>query len=132
MKNTVQAHSRAMSWFGLIGAAAAAVHYIIAISLEALSTIPIAWINVIGFLCAFPVSYLGHSKLSFSSHAHSVKQSLPRFFSVAILGFIGNQILVLSALHFLKIPFWIVLAIVMVIVAAFTYLLSHYWAFRSK
>jgi len=81
---------------------------------------------------AFPVSYFGHSSLSFANHQSRHQQALPKFFAVALAGFIANQLLVLGLMHVFKLPFWFVLAVVMVIVAISSYLLSRFWAFKSK
>ena len=122
---------RAISWFTLIGVIAAAVHYVVAVSLEGSLAVAPAWANVAGFACAFPVSYLGHSKLSFARHAARHRQALPRFLAIALAGFFGNQVLLLSVLAWLGWPFWLVLALVMGIVACLTYVLSRYWAFNA-
>lgn len=124
-------HQRAISWFTLIGAMAAAVHYVVAVGLESGFAVAPAWANVIGFVFAFPVSYVGHSKLSFAQHTASHRQALPRFLAIALTSFFGNQLLLLSALTWLGWPFWLTLAIVMVIVAFLTYALSRYWAFQA-
>jgi len=67
-------HKASISWFAIIGAAAALVHYITAVSLEGLNWLPAAHANIAGFLAAFPVSYFGHRFLSF---AHLNAQSSP-------------------------------------------------------
>ena len=123
---------RAISWFTLIGAIAAAVHYVVAVSLEGGLAVAPAWANIAGFACAFPVSYLGHSKLSFARHAATHRQALPRFLAIALTGFFGNQVLLLSALAWLSWPFWVVLALVMGVIACLTYVLSRYWAFNAR
>ena len=124
-------HGRSLSWFTVIGAIAAAVHYIVAVTLESGFSVAPAWANSIGFVLAFPVSYLGHSKLSFARHTASHRTALPRFLAIALTSFLGNQALLLSLLAWLAWSFWITLAFVMVIVAFLTYVLSRYWAFKA-
>ncbi|MDP1767048.1 MAG: GtrA family protein [Methylotenera sp.] len=126
-----QTHAQSLSWFTVIGITAAAVHYIIAVGLEWSHLLPPAQANIIGFLIAFPVSYFGHRKLSFSSQSATHKQAFPRFLAVAVAGFIANQSLVIGALQFTQLPFWLVLGFVMVVIAISTYLLSRYWAFKG-
>ena len=123
-------HGRSVSWFTIIGATAALVHYVVAVGFESGLSVAPAWANLFGFLLAFPVSYLGHTRFSFASSNTKHTQALPRFFAVAVAGFFGNQLLVLTTLHFSHLPFWLVLGVVMVIVAISTYLLSRYWAFK--
>jgi hypothetical protein len=48
-----------------------------------------------------------------------------------VLGFLANQTLVLNAIEYTKLPFWLLLGVVMVLVAASTYLLSKFWAFKG-
>jgi putative flippase GtrA len=124
------AHSRSISWFTLIGALAAAVHYVVAVSLEAGLGVAPAWANPCGFLLAFPVSYIGHRQFSFAAQKASHQQAFPRFLLVACGGFLSNQFLLLSALRLFALPFWLTLAIVMVVVAVTTYMLSRFWAFK--
>jgi len=125
-------HKASISWFAVIGAAAALVHYITAVSLEGLNWLPAAHANIAGFLAAFPVSYFGHRFLSFAHLNANHRHALPRFFSVALLGFIANQTLVIAGLAYTSMPFWLFLGIVMVVVAVSTYLLSHFWAFKGQ
>lgn len=126
-----QTHAQSISWFTIIGIVAAAVHYVIAVSLEWSQWLTPGQANIIGFLVAFPVSYFGHRKLSFSSQTATHMRAFPRFLSVAVAGFIANQSLVISALKFTALPFWLVLGVVMVIIAVSTYLLSRHWAFKG-
>jgi putative flippase GtrA len=126
-----KSHTQSISWFTIIGALAALTHYIVAVGLEHSAFLTASHANVAGFVTAFPVSYFGHHKYSFAGNDSSHRHALPRFLSVAILGFLANQTLVLNALQYTKLPFWFVLGVVMVLVAASTYLLSKFWAFKG-
>lgn len=121
-----------ISWFAVIGVVAAAVHYVVAVSVEFTQLTSPAKANVIGFFLAFPVSYWGHRKLSFAGYTATHKQAFPKFFAVALTGFLANQFMVVNILSFTALPFWLVLAVVMVLVAISTYLLSRYWAFKGN
>lgn len=124
--------TRSVSWFACVGALAALVHYVVAVGLESYIHMAAAWANIAGFICAFPVSYIGHRTWSFPELSKAHQHTLPRFFSVAILGFLANQTLVLLGLRYTPLPFWIVLAVVMVAVAISTYVLSRFWAFSHR
>ena len=124
-------HVRSASWFTIVGAIAALVHYISALILEGCLMLSPGLANFLAFLLAFPVSYFGHRALSFANSNNTHGYAFPRFLLVACSGFAGNQIMLLALLRFSAIPFWLALAIVMVIVALATYLLSRYWAFRQ-
>ena len=126
-----KSHTQSISWFTIIGALAALTHYIVAVGLEHSAFLTASHANVAGFVTAFPVSYFGHQKYSFAGNDSSHRHALPRFLSVAILGFLANQTLDLNALQYTKLPFWFVLGVVMVLVAASTYLLSKFWAFKG-
>jgi putative flippase GtrA len=119
-------------WFMVVGASAALVHYVIAVTIEHFSLLTPALANMAGFISAFPVSYFGHSSLSFAQQDTSHQQSLPRFLLVAITGFCANQSLLIFCLNHTNLPFWFVLGLVMVIIAISTYVLSRYWAFKVK
>jgi putative flippase GtrA len=121
-----------ISWFAVIGAFAALVHYIVAVAVEFTHIGSPAIANITGFLLAFPVSYFGHTKYSFSGHTATHQQALPKFFGVAVTGFLINQVMLLNTLYFTSLPFWFVLGVVMVLVAISTYILSRFWAFKGK
>ncbi len=129
MRLDMEPLKRSVSWFLLVGALAALVHYLVAVVLEGGYDIQPAWSNLLGFCFAFPVSYVGHRTFSFPDQTKSHRHAFPRFLLVAILGFFANQSLLLLGLHFTLLPFWLVLAVVMLLVAVSTYLLSKYWAF---
>lgn len=129
-QSPINAHFKSVTWFTLVGIAAAATHYIVAVSLDMFAVLPVLTANLIGFLVAFPVSYVGHYHLSFPNQRPSRRTSLWRFLCVAVLGFLMNQLLILVNLSVLGLPFWFVLGIVMVLIAISTYVLSRYWAFK--
>jgi putative flippase GtrA len=130
--SSISQHQKSATWFTIVGALAALTHYVVAVGLVHLVNLQPAWSNVFGFAFAFPVSYVGHRKFSFANQNASNRHALPRFLSVALAGFIANQGLVVLGLRYTPIPFWLLLGIVMVAVAVSTYLLSHYWAFKSR
>lgn len=111
-----------------VGALAAAVHYAVAVLVHCWGFSP-TQANWAGFCCAFPVSYVGHRGWSFRGTQVSHQYAFPKFLAVALLGFFGNQALLWVGLHFTVLPFWLLLALVMVIVAASTFGLSRWWAF---
>lgn len=127
-----QSLKRSAYWFIAVGASAALVHYIVAVVIEHFSLATPALANIIGFCSAFPVSYFGHRSLSFAQQDTIHQQALPRFLIVAITGFCANQTLLLFCLQYTKLPFWLALGLVMVIIAVSTYMLSRYWAFKAK
>lgn len=114
--------------FITVGMIAGAVHYSVAIIAHAYFLGP-AGANWVGFFCAFPISYLGHRYWSFSGTAVSTQDGVSRFFFVALLGFLVNQLLLHWTLLNSSMPFWLALAVVDGVVATGTWLLSKRWAF---
>ena len=119
--------------FGIIGAAAAAIHYWCVILLVELGGMAPLHANICAFAIAFWCSYFGHRHWTFADRrGNSALASFLRFLATALLGFILNQWLFYLLLTHLRLPYFISLAIVMLIVAASTYLLSRLWAFRAE
>lgn len=130
MMNQINNSMRSGVWFVIIGGISSILHYIIAVGLVNFLFLVPEYSNVVGFLCALPVSYLGHKKISFRCHKTRHSESLPKFMLVSISGFVANQLLVMLCLHFTSVPFWLSLALIMFIIAISTYLLSRFWAFK--
>ena len=118
--------------FVLVGGSAAATHLVVVGLLVVLTGMAPLWANVLGFLLAFVVSYNGHAWLTFSAaHARGWATAL-RFFAVACLSFVANEVLYAMALHWLHWHYFWSLAAVLVIVAAGTFVLSKFWAFKAR
>ncbi|AOF81414.1 gtrA-like family protein [Methyloversatilis sp. RAC08] len=115
--------------FLIVGGCAAGVHYLVTLAADAATGMDPAWSNLIGFLCAFPVSYLGHRRFSFAGTRASHRQALPRLLAVSCTAFVGNQLMLAALLRYTPLPLWIALAIVLVCVAISTWVLGRYWAF---
>jgi putative flippase GtrA len=126
-----RAHATRGVRFFLVGTAAAATHYVIALAAYSLFCRSPGIANVIGFAAGFPVSYSGHRFWTFDATREPHRAALPRFLLVALSSFAGNQLLLLAAVRWLPLPFWFLLGAVLLIVAVSTYLLSQYWVFRS-
>ena len=116
--------------FALVGAAAAASHLAaVALLVPAFDLAPLL-ANVLAFLLAFVVSYNGHRLLTFASSGARGWAVLARFFAVACLSFVGNELLYAAALHWLPWHYLVSLAAVLLLVALLTFVLSKFWAFR--
>jgi putative flippase GtrA len=129
--NMRPADSRSAAWFLAVGGVATAMHYVITLSAHRFASLSPAFANLAGFLCAFPVSYLGHRHLSFAGTTAGHGKALSRLFAVSCLSFAGNQALLLLLLKFTLLPLWIALGLVLGCVAVVTYVLSRLWAFAS-
>jgi len=116
-------------WFGLVGASAAALHLGLVWLLVAQFSLAPLLANVLGFCGAFVLSFIGHHQRTFAAHAAPMRQALPRFLLVAVLGFACNEVLYALLLQ-LGMDYRVALFLVLVAVAGMTWVLSRYWAFR--
>lgn len=122
---------RSLLWFGAVGASAAAVHFgVVVLAVNLLACAPLI-ANVLGFMLAFCVSFVGHHRLSFAAQRARGRQALPRFALVALLGFASNE-LMYAVLLGLGMEYRLALLLVLVAVAAMTWLLSRHWAFKRR
>lgn len=115
--------------FGAVGIAAMGVHWLVVALLVPLGPAPLL-ANVIGFAIAFSVSYTGHRNWTFAS-AEPHATTLRRFLAVALASFALNELIYLLLLRYTALDYRAALAIVLVAVAALTFVLSRYWAFRQ-
>lgn len=117
---------RQIGSFGLVGVAATLLHAaVFSISTTALQIEP-QLANVIAFLCALPVSYIGNMYLTFGR-----RPKLSRFLVTAFAGYALNAANV-HAVQALDLPsLWAVPGMI-VIVPALLFLLSLFWVFRAS
>lgn len=89
--------------------------------------------NILGWLVAFTVSFAGHHRLTFGRHGASIWSSAARFFVVSAGGFGINEASYALLLGWSAQRYDLILAVVLIAVAAVTYLLGRHWAFlRSE
>ena len=118
--------------FILVGSMAAITHLLtVILVVEWLAIAPLI-ANVVGWLCAFGISYAGHFHLTFSGHTAPVWQSARRFFVLSVTGFLVNESAYALLLHISQLPYYFLLGLILLAVAIFTYLLSRQWAFQGK
>jgi len=118
-------------WFGLVGASAAAVHFGVVWLLVSQGMLAALIANVLGFLLAFGVSFLGHHRLSFAAQQARGRDALPRFALVAVLGFVSNELMYAVLLRW-GMEYRLALLLVLITVAAMTWLLSRHCAFKRQ
>lgn len=124
--------SRELFWFGAVGITAMLVHLgCVALVLVPLGLDPLV-ANVIAFLMAFQVSHAGHQRLTFGHHDAPASRSRLRFFSVALASFILNELMYWALLRLTALDYRVALAMVLVAVAALTYIIARQWAFAPR
>lgn len=76
--NTVSsaAASRQALWFLVVGALAAGVHFVVLVVIVSTTTTTPVWANVMAFLVAFVVSFLGHYHLTFTQKAQAINSAV--------------------------------------------------------
>jgi putative flippase GtrA len=118
-------------WFLIVGGSAAAVHLgVVALLVEQFSCKPTV-ANVAGFLIAFFVSFCGHYFLTFRDLQARLWRAVQRFFAIAVLGFVINQITYMTLLVWIDSRLYLAaLVCVLVGVALLTFVLSKRWGFR--
>jgi len=122
---------RRIAIFGTVGSIAFGVHFGVVVMLVTKNLAPLL-ANVVGFLCAFGVSFVGHNQYTFpESGGRDRMRALHRFLRVAVLGFIVNETLFWVFLRATGLPYQLILLAVLTTVAAMTLLLSKYWAFAD-
>ncbi|MDQ2780658.1 MAG: GtrA family protein [Pseudomonadota bacterium] len=128
-----RAQAGRIDWFIAVGCTAALVHWAVVVGLvSGAGWRPLA-ANVAGWLVAFGVSYSGHRRWTFRDQDAPLQRSLLRFFLVSATGFLVNEGVYALLLDWSVLRYDAVLAIVLVVVAGFTYWLGRHWAFlRSE
>jgi putative flippase GtrA len=114
--------------FGAVGVTALLIHFLIVITITPFGIDPLL-ANIIAFITAFQLSYLGHSKWTFNTEINH--RSLIRFVIVSVSNFCINELLFYLFLKYTRIPYQLALLIVLGVVASLTFLLSRNWAFKS-
>lgn len=121
---------RRISFFIATGGLAALLHLTIVFALvSGFNQQPLV-ANVIAFLAAFNVSYLGHRHFTFADMKDERQLQLPHFFAVAASAGCLNEILYYLILNYTSLPYLPALVLVLGLVAVYSYTLSQWWACR--
>lgn len=119
-----------IGWFLIVGCAAAATHWAIAVACVAWGGLAPLLANVIGWLVAFGVSFTGHYRLTFRTQHAPLGRAACRFFALSALGFAVNEASYAVLLQATRIRYDILLAMILIGIAGLTFILGRFWAFR--
>ena len=119
-----------VGWFVIVGAAASLTHWLVVVAIVAGFSAQPLIANIAGWLVAFTVSFSGHYHLTFRYQKASLRSAVTRFFIVSAIGFAINEASYAWLLHATALPYDVLLFLVLVGVAALTFVLSRLWAFR--
>jgi putative flippase GtrA len=117
--------------FGVVGITAFLVHFTVVAVTVPLGVAPLL-ANVLGFLAAFAVSFVGHGRWSFPAEGRPVAAALKRFAVVAVGGFALNESAYAVLLRSTQLDYRVALFIVLVAVAGVTWFVGRYWAFAHR
>ncbi|MDH5338506.1 MAG: GtrA family protein [Rubrivivax sp.] len=118
-----------LGWFIAVGCLAALVHWSVVVALVDLGGWRPLVANVAGWAVAFTVSFAGHHRLTFRDVGAPVLAAGSRFVLVSFGGFCINEATYAALLGWTGLRYDAVLAVVLVLVAGITYLLSRHWVF---
>ncbi len=124
--------SSQLIWFLLIGTAAAATHWLVAVMAVELADIRAYLANLIGWMVAFFVSFSGHYTFTFRHQHKTLRTAIWRFWCVSAAGFLINEVAFVTLLKSTLLPYYWLLAIILLGIAVLSFVFSRYWAFRHK
>lgn len=116
--------------FGAVGVLATIVHFVVGLGIVGAGLMSPFNANILAFLTAFGVSYVGHRRFTYASTAPAAR-TLPRFFLVAVLGLGLNQVIVYLLVDVLGWSYLAALVVVVSLVPAVVYVIGR-WAFRDE
>ena len=122
--------------FAAVGMCASVVHFVVGLVLIERFGVA-AWLaNIEAFCGALPVSYAGHSALTFSASRYGRARAMTwtsarRFLVTALGGFSMNQLSVVILVSWLGLPHRPVLFFTIFGVAAGLFIAGKFWVFRG-
>lgn len=114
--------------FGFVGVAASVLHFVVAVVAMRVLGAPILLANLLGFILAFSLSYVGHYKWTFRSSANH-KVSVPKFAVTAVMGYVINNIVLIILISATGLELSLFILIAIGVSAAVVYLISNRWVF---
>lgn len=116
--------------FGLVGGLATVTHYACAMISNEWLAVELYLANLIGYLCAVGVSFIGHSKLTFQvSMNHAL---FKRFCLMSVTTFLLSELLLWLLESGLQLQARIVMMVVVITIPLISYLLNKFWVYREQ
>lgn len=116
--------------FGMVGIAAAIVHFSCVTLFVELSLMKPLIANIFAYIIAFQVSYSGHRYWTFRGTVTQHRVAFPKLLLVSTLTFLANESLFYIFMSYFNLPYQIALLIVLTILPLGTFALSKFWVFR--
>ena len=118
---------RQLPWFVVFGAAASATHLAVALSTHHWLGLAPLVANTVAFCCALVVSYLGNAIVTFKVEPWRMA-AFTKFAVLSLVSFGLNQAMVYALTVRLGWPFALSLAVVLLTVPPFTFVMARVWA----
>ena len=121
------------SRFAFVGIAATLTHSVVALLALQSGLLQAYGSNILGFVIAFAVSFVGHHFWSFRTQAMggTTGRRMTRFLVIAVLGFLANNVALTAWLKLTSWPDSIGLLFSIAIVPGLSFLGSRFWAFSD-
>ena len=116
--------------FVLVGASATSLHYLIMLFLIYVLSLDSVISSAIGYLISSFYNYWANSKYSFGGQSHH-RRNIPRFYFVASIGLILNQIVLITGSH-LKLSLILSQISATALVLLWNYSVNAIWTFSKK
>jgi putative flippase GtrA len=117
--------------FVAVGGAASATHFAIGLSLNQFAHWTAWSANIVAFVTALGVSYLGNSIFTFRVEARRA-DAFTRFAVMSAAAFGLNQSIVWALTGPAHWPYWAALCVVLIVVPPATFVLAKYWALAER
>lgn len=121
---------RQLLTFGAVGLAATATHASVALVAHTVVDMPALAANLLGYMAAVLVSYVGNARLTFGKRV-ALRAQFVRFLVVSVLALGLNQMIVYYCTGLLGWPFAVSLALVVTVVPLFSFFMAKLWAFAD-
>lgn len=118
---------RQLPWFVVFGVAASATHLVVALSTHRWLGLGPLVANTVAFCCALGVSYLGNAIVTFRVEPWRA-HAFAKFAALSIVSFGLNQAIVYALTVRAGWPFALSLAVVLLTVPPFTFVMARVWA----
>lgn len=116
--------------FGLVGIAATLTHYLSALLLIEWFLFGALQANLVAYLVAMLVSYVGHSQLTFRSAM--TRGNLARFVAVSVMAMGLSQLILWGLTSLAWFGHRINMLVVVAFVPCFSFLMNKYWVYSSR
>lgn len=116
--------------FGMVGGAATLSYFLLGLLFVNIMALPLLLGNGAAYVISFFVSYAGQSRWTFQAKDKD-SAMLPRFALAQAIG-LGINSCIIEICNYLGLIYELSMAIAIVVVPVFVYLICKYWVFRPK